>query len=503
MKKRLLLIAAIAAIVFSGCVGPQTLSSFTPQQQQAAMKYRQKYMANQKNNMPMMKPTLEYYIDNPILNVEIDLILAEELATMLKMNNLVIDRMPISINDKWPELLRDYQKGLNTKDDKAKEDKDSSDNKKSSIDKKLQKAKDAYDLYLDSLLKRDYSFYKIYDPVALKKQMKSVAGIALITSPSAIKKLILLSIVEAYGKNMEHLKNVISYKPLGCGKKYYNPKFSYMFRKLSHRTCRRIERRLHRRCSFFSKPIEDILYKYEDGFYNLKVGARCFKAVEGRSYPSFRAAFYRLLPNNIRNSIKSIDEKLKYLNIKIIRLKGRLKVAKNAKKKDENKIALLEKKEEKLEKRRDNLKDQREKLFKEAKNRIVVDKNKIKLALKLKTISDYIHGNLTSVGIGTTILGVNTFFDVKDIIKLGANAQKALMMTGAIYMADNKAKNFDEATKMAKKRLKLLLKRTIKLPQNAVAIVYGISTQLSMMSDYRDYIEAVIEAGKKAKYIKG
>ena len=486
---------AIAMLIMGGCMGTQNMlypsyqnKPLTKQQREAIAKKYKKQYGNFQNKMIMQKPTLEYYINNPILNVEMDTILAEELATMIKMNKLILDRIPISIDDKWPELLRDYQKGLSDKDKNST---------------KISKAKDAYNEYLDNLLKKDYSFYQIYDPVALNKQIKSVAGIAIVTSPSAMKKIILLKIIENYGKNMEHLKNTISYKPLGCSKKYYNPKFSNMFKPLKKHICRRIERRLAKRCEFFSKPIEDILFKYEKGFYDLKVGARCFKVVRGKSYPSFKRAFYNLLPNNKRDSIKRADEELENINMALAKLKGEIEVAKKSDKKDENRIALLEKKEKILKEKKDNIEEKRSKLFEDAKSHIVVNKEKIELALKLKTIIDYINHNLTSVGIGTTILTVNTIFDVKDIAKLGINAQNALMMTAAIYMQNSKNKNYKEGLKLAKKRLKLLLKRAIKLPENAITIVYGISSQKSFISDYEDYIDALIEAGKKAKYIKG
>jgi len=478
MKKKLLLL--LGGLFFSGCVGTQSM--LMPNQN-----YTNPY-ANTNgttNQQYITKPNLEMYINNPILNVETDLILAEELATMVKMNNLLLDRMPISYEDKWPELLRDFQKNFkNIKDKKAKEE---------------------YTKYLEEMLKKDYSFYQIYDPSDLKEEIKRTGGFALVTNPSAMKKIVLLKIVESYGKNLEHLKNVISYQPLGCGAKYPNPEFEDMFRPLKANVCTKIENRFAKKCEFFSKPIEDILYEYEDGFFNLKVGPQCFKVVRGHSYPSFKAAFYELLPNSKRDAIREADEDLQSITYEIADVKSQIRVLEEDKKnkeKNQNKIAALKKKLKELEKKEDNIKDVRSKLFEEAMNQIVIDKDKAKLAQKLKIITDYMNHNLTSVGIGTVILTVNTFLDIREILSLGGNSQNAIMMTAAIFMADKRAKNMQEAMELAKKRLKLLLQRAVRLPKNAVVTAYAIGAQKSFLSDYIDYIEAVIEAGKKAGHIK-
>jgi len=136
-------------------------------------------------------------------------------------------------------------------------------------------------------------------------------------------------------------------------------------------------------------------------------------------------------------------------------------------------------------------------LFEKAKKEIVVDKNKILLAKKIKTVFDYINSNLTGVGIGTVVLSINTLNDVKDIISLGANSMNAIQMTAAIYLIDNPGKTQQEAIEYAKKRLTLLLKRIIDLPANAAAIIYGIASQKSIISDYIDYVDAYLKLYEK------
>jgi hypothetical protein len=489
MKLKFKLLATASFFLLSGCVNTNNLAmqnvlNIAQNNNTQPTVINSSYNQNNNLNNSSSPFTLGIYIDNPILNVEIDTVLAEELATVIKMNNLIVNNMPISIEDKWPELLKDYQ--------------DYSKNKEM---KKFENEKKEYDEYLISLLKNDYSFYKYYDPDNIRKQIKSLAGLALIAHPSAMKKIVVLKIIQKYGLNIEHLKNVISYKPLGCGVPYYNPKFASMFKPVKKSLCEEIDKKLSKQCEFFSKSLEDIIYKYEDKFYSLKVGANCLKAVEGKTYPSFRTAFYSLMADDLRNKIKQMDDELRNVHIKIAHLKSDIKIA-EAKKENENKILVLKKSLKKLEKEKDNIESIRDKLYEEAKNRIIVDKEKVKLALKLKILVDYIKSNLVNVGVGTTVLSINTFLDVKELLNLGPKADNAIELTVLVYMADNKLLDKNEAVNIAKKRLALLLKRAALLPKNVFIIVYGIGAQISMLSDYTDYLDAVINAGKKAKIIK-
>ena len=479
---------ALAALMFSGCVselasvgsamaGLGNTSTKTTTVTKTTTK-EGNVTKTQINQLP--KLNLAIYIDNPILNVETDLVLAEELASVLKFNNLLLDRMPVSTKDIWPELLIDYQKSHKN------------------ISKKLI---EQYNNCLLHELTYDYSFYKYYNPIDLRKQITSLAGLALIAHPSAVKKIAMLKVIESYGKRIEHTKNVISYKPMQCNCNYFNPKFKKYFKPISKRVCRKIDMKLAKKCEFFSKPLEDVYYKYEDQFLNLKVGAKCFKAVEGKSYPSFRAAFYALLPDEYRDSLKELDNKFLKISEDIAKLESEIKILKKESKKMENKnkLAVLEKKLDKLKKEKENIEAQRDKNFDKAMKEIEVDKNKIALAKKLKDITDYIYNSLTSVGIGTTVLSLSTLMDVRELMSLGVNARSAVLMTAVIYMHDNKAKTTKEAIKMAEKRLKLLLKRSVDLPKNAITIVYGIMAQKSFLSNYSDYIKAYVKLGEKLK----
>jgi hypothetical protein len=178
-----------------------------------------------------------------------------------------------------------------------------------------------------------------------------------------------------------------------------------------------------------------------------------------------------------------------------------LKIKKEkAKDKDtfDKKIALLNKEVDKLNDEVDNKKDIRSKLYEDSIKEININKHKYRLAKKLKTITDYMSTNLTSVGIGTTVLTVNTVIDVKDLLSLATNPQQALMYTSMIYVESGAISDRKKAMETTKERLKFLLKRTVSLPKNAFEVAYGITSQKILMSDYEDYIDALIEAGKKA-----
>jgi len=475
MKKLLFTGAICGGLFFTGCVNQMMSSAIIPQTQNTQSSINK----NKSNNFFSVNPNqlrLEYFTENPILNIEMDLIFAEELATTLKLNSLILDRMPISTQDKWPELLDDFSKN----------------------DKNFSKeAVDKYDQYLTSLLKKDYSFYRIYDPDTLKKSMKNIGGLALMVNPSAMKKIVILTIIGKYGKHLEHTKNVISYKPLGCGVAYYNPKFKDMFKPVKRSVCKKIDREVGKKCPFFTLPMEEILLKYSKNFYDLKVGAKCFRAVEGKTYHSIKDAFYSLLPNKYKKDIKNKDVELTILDNKILKLKEKIKLEENKEKKDEKQITLLNKKLKELETKKENIEKLRKKLFEKATKEIVVDKNKILLAKKIKTVFDYINSNLTGIGIGTVVLSINTLNDVKDIISLGANSMNTIQMTAAIYLIDNPGKTQQEALNFAKKRLTLLLKRVKDLPANAAAIIYGIASQKAIISDYIDYVDAYLKLYEK------
>lgn len=57
---------------------------------------------------------------NPLIEMELNLALLDEVAAMVKLNQIILERMPISYEDKWPELLNDYYRTRLTQDEKKK-----------------------------------------------------------------------------------------------------------------------------------------------------------------------------------------------------------------------------------------------------------------------------------------------------------------------------------------------------------------------------------------------
>ena len=80
---------------------------------------------------------------NPAMELEMDLVFLDEIAAMTKLNQLLLERMPVSIEDPWPELLNQYSEDPPEKEEKAKE---------------------KYDECLLELLKTDFYFFKFYNP---------------------------------------------------------------------------------------------------------------------------------------------------------------------------------------------------------------------------------------------------------------------------------------------------------------------------------------------------
>jgi hypothetical protein len=484
--KKAFLATAIAGIFFSGCVNTSMIGNTTtypfPYKNTQNNKYHYPSY-NQQYQFAQQQLTMAAFTENPIINLEIDLVMAEEFATLVKMNSLLLDRMAISLDDKWPELLQDFSKTKNSEKFKTKE----------------------YLAFLSKQLENDYSFYKLYSPSKIIDLIKKTGGIALIASPSAIKKITMLGIVGKYGENLEHLKAVISRTPLGCyNVMYYNPKYQDIYKKVDNKICKRIDKLIAKKCEFFSKPIEDAIDKYGSDFYTIKIGKECLKTVEGKTYPSFKAAFYELLPFDYKDKIKNIEDELFSLSQEQASKKSELALLKVKKEKEkinvDDKIALLNKQIDEINKKIDEKKDIRSKYYDNAIKKISITPQKYKIAKKLKLISNYINNSLNGVGIGTVILGVNVFFDVKDLLTLASNPQQALMYTSMIYIESGAITDRKKALDLTKKRLKFLLKRTVMLPKNAAEVVAGIVTQKMIMSDYEDYIDAIIEAGKKAGY---
>ena len=45
---------------------------------------------------------------NPVMELEMDLVFLDELAALTKLSQIILERVPISLDDPWPSVLNDY-----------------------------------------------------------------------------------------------------------------------------------------------------------------------------------------------------------------------------------------------------------------------------------------------------------------------------------------------------------------------------------------------------------
>lgn len=471
------------------------------------------------------------FLDNPIMSFELSGLLAEQLATIVKINHLIMDRMPISIEDKWPELLRDWQLGLSSsnKDDKKEDSEDKPEASQATLkqaqafDKATEpvytcdEAVSEYKNQLDSHLKINFSFFNMFNTGELISGLKEGGGIgSIFSSPvEAMKKMALLKVSEEYGYSLLHARNVLSREPLGCKVKYPNAEFLDMHAQKTT-DCKP----LPKECEFFTMPLEEAIlaYKNINSFIDTTVDTKCLRTVEGRVYESFSKAFYELLPSNSRsalekvdNDYEQIDQKLKALLFEKESLTAllELKNSDNETQKAEINFAEAEAKLEVVKKEIDvteNKKSEivklREKLYKDAIKEIEVDPEKIKLAYKLKNITDYLDNSLAKVSATAVVLTASVIWDVKNLFKLTFSPFEAIAKTSFVLSYSSDSNLIPEQTsELVKTRLTKLLSRAGSLPVNIAAIAYGIKSQLSFLSPYRDYINAMVDLGVKKNLI--
>jgi len=57
---------------------------------------------------------------NPAMELEMDLVFLDEIAAMTKLNQLLLERLPVSLEDPWPELLNQYSEDPAKNEGKAR-----------------------------------------------------------------------------------------------------------------------------------------------------------------------------------------------------------------------------------------------------------------------------------------------------------------------------------------------------------------------------------------------
>ena len=88
---------------------------------------------------------------NPAMELEMDLVFLDEIAAMTKLNQLLLERMPVSMEDPWPEMLNQYSQETPKNEEAARE---------------------KYDECLLKLLKDDFYFFRFYNPALVAKKLE-------------------------------------------------------------------------------------------------------------------------------------------------------------------------------------------------------------------------------------------------------------------------------------------------------------------------------------------
>jgi len=154
-------------------------------------------------------PTTPFYAGTPtagkgydeakdiLMALETDLLIFNEAAALLKLNQLMLERLPISNEDDWPELLTKYRD-------------------ESGINKNVL---DAYNQMLDKELKREFYFYNFLMENTARGLLNMFSGGMHLIGGAV--RLLQTGTIIGMGRKLEHAKWVIYYKPAICENNYF------------------------------------------------------------------------------------------------------------------------------------------------------------------------------------------------------------------------------------------------------------------------------------------
>jgi hypothetical protein len=415
---------------------------------------------------------------NPVMEIEIDLVFLDELAAITKLNQIILERMPISLDDPWPVLLNDYSEAPLGREKEARK---------------------AYDVCLTKLLSDDFFFYKTFKPGLYFNLLSSGrSGIqALLASAIVVSRdMLIVEAAKEMGRRYEHAKWVISYYPLGCKCRFYSQRFENFRPETA--ICSSISKISD--CPFFSKPTEELLYQYLfdpdglKGWEELRTRPECLRVVEGISLgeragneSAFKKVIYTLFPEYIRDHVEKVDAELEMAQSELKSIQERLK----ADDLSEDERLGYEKMENGLEETIDNLIASQNKLYDQAISTVEFTPEKIRTAKQLLQIAKFINDGFEQISAAVVALTVKIIDDVIAI----SSTNPAELKKSVNYMV---AQGIIPAS-MVKKRMALLGKRLISLPVNYASIVGYATAQKFQVSKYMDYLEAFAEMENKLK----
>ncbi|EFK06884.1 conserved hypothetical protein [delta proteobacterium NaphS2] len=406
---------------------------------------------------------------NPVMEMEMDLVFLDELAALTKLNQIILERIPISLDDSWPSVLNDYSATPREGEAARYED---------------------YKNCLTNLLKRDFAFYSIYNPKAYFRVLTGQStGVQALLAQGLIaaRNTLIMDGAEEMGRKFEHGKWVISYYPFSCKCPFYSPRFQHL--KPGSPQCRNFAARDD--CPFFSRPTEEILSEYFlqegglDAWEDLKISPDCLRIVEGEKLGPFKTVFYTLFPDHIRDEAARVDSDLEATESELKTVQARLK-EENLSSGEE---ARLEKEEEALEDAAEELIAVQEKLYETALSTLEPTPEKIIKAKKLLEITQFIREGFDEISTAMFALTVKMTDDMIVFSRLGAvqfNNDSVSLTTQGVA-----------SQPMPPERARLMTKRMTNLPVNYASILGYAMSQKSLVSEYSDYLEAVAAMEKK------
>lgn len=408
---------------------------------------------------------------NPVMELEMDLVFLDELAALTKLNQIILDRVPISLNDPWPALLNDYS--TNPREGEAER-------------------YEAYKACLTELLKKDFAFYSTYNPSMYFNLLSgSSTGIQALLAQGLIaaRNTLIMNGAEEMGRKYEHGKWVISYYPFNCKCPFYSPRFEHLVPNSNE--CRQFSRRND--CPFFGRPTEEMLYEYLldkgglDAWEDLKISPNCLRIVEGETLGPFKTVFYTLFPDHIRDEAARVDADLESAETDLKSIQARLKEKDLSSAQEKS----LEKEEENLKAVVDNLIAVQKKLYKTALSTLEPTSEKIIKAKKLLEITHFINEGFNEISTAMFALTVKMTDDMIVFAQMGS----VQINNDSISLANQGV----ASQPMSRERAGLLTKRLKNLPVNYASILGYAMSQKSLVNEYSDYLEAVAAMEDKLK----
>lgn len=428
---------------------------------------------------------------NPFIEAEIDLLIVDELSAMIKLNQAILERIPISYEDPWPELLNDYYRQVDYNDQFTVA------------------LKERYDRCLEKMLKDDFSFYRVYNLDAYlalitigtykEKKAKKVGQRGSRSKFAEFLASLIPNICSAAGSSafikgcktlgleFEHAKLVLSAVPFGCDCPYFRKEYLRSYIKSA---CSRSKSFLKRKkCDFFYLPTEVVLNRYlksRNGighWIDLKINRCCFRTVEGEQLGTFKQVFYSLFEPEIRRKMEEIDSELFSNQAHLETIKLRLK--------DKNlsnwERSALEKRKEELELQIQRQKEAMNKLYKGAFQEINITKENIKKAKKLMQIVSYIERSFIETMEVIVNLTVKMINDARSLTKtnvtMGLATYPILRENGVLVISDER---------YYRNRFSLVMNKLIRLHVNYFGILGYAIAQKKQVSRYKEYLNALL-----------